>query len=1049
MQKNSFVSFLEQIALLNKNSVEIITKLNDVVSSNQDVVSVDMVEPDGTTAKYQLPSVGYLKKQVDIANANIRKLSGLQADNSVIIIDGKSSKKIQSIDINREPSPITTLNNVTKFQEHNNWFFESLINPLLTVELDLAGKVDDHVKKILSRRYIVKFEKNDDGTLTTNGQTSLTDFKNIFLNKTNFTINQFLTWLTNPTNVGVLNRIDPNFYMDEQYFDLNYKEVDYKGYFSVMKIESDRLNNKVWYHLDTLNYFGRNGSTNTIKIGDALTLTRTGVFSMYNVTDINTTSSLVRVALERVEGYDPIPVGTSVLSYYSSLTTQKTVDISIGFDEYNVIFIRPVNVDNYIISAIWSKGMAFYTNDLVLDTNSNLGMADYYINSVSDYGAVLEDMVAKNIPSQFGSVPNKPVLNSNNFKVVQTNQHLTDTKDTDALKKLHSQKTTVKATLNQLSTAIQEKNVELNNIIYKSSADKAKAQNELNNLITNQQSQSKLLASIISQIVNSKSASNASPEFSVRGFWDIPDPIIKQGYKPQEVIGFEYQFRKSSKFGTENKTEGFNIQKTDTTGNIIGQTNAYFSNWIPIKTDIRKRAFDSTTGQWYWKIEDVSNADTPNINQLDIILLPDEKVEIRTRSISEVGYPNSPLYSDWSDIITIEFPEDLKDISGGNSYIMKEANQEDVKVQFTNELQAQGYPTHISKSYFINQNYVAHDDLMIATSFKDNNGNTLMLFDYLKLLNDKITALEESVKRAKGELKVTLFSGTNENELTLNSKTNITIFCDDYAVLASGNTSNYTKRSYLNNIYLIQDYYLEFKNISTDNPLGVLTKTLVDLKMYTLNTIYLPTFLDSTTKLVKLDNGFFINLLPIDLDNPDTATQNLYDGDDSGLSTVADVSKPVVVLSTPNKCFGGSVKTNILTATNWKDTDDNTIAHNGLKIGSNKLLSTIHPYIDNINNVQIINDDNLKIFNAQESFKLPLNIYFKLDGVKANTDTFDVDTTVAPLTLLKKLRFYVETENQSRPMIFEIDFKLIQYKQYSTQQQQISTLQTVVSNSKK
>ena len=33
-QSNSFITLMEQISLLNKNSIEIISKLNDVVGSN-------------------------------------------------------------------------------------------------------------------------------------------------------------------------------------------------------------------------------------------------------------------------------------------------------------------------------------------------------------------------------------------------------------------------------------------------------------------------------------------------------------------------------------------------------------------------------------------------------------------------------------------------------------------------------------------------------------------------------------------------------------------------------------------------------------------------------------------------------------------------------------------------------------------------------------------------------------------------------------------------------------------------------------------------------
>ena len=59
-------------------------------------------------------------------------------------------------------------------------------------------------------------------------------------------------------------------------------------------------------------------------------------------------------------------------------------------------------------------------------------------------------------------------------------------------------------------------------------------------------------------------------------------------------------------------------------------------------------------------VEDVTNADTPNINQIDIPVQSNERVDIRIKSISEVGWPESPVESDWSEIITIDFPDDLK-----------------------------------------------------------------------------------------------------------------------------------------------------------------------------------------------------------------------------------------------------------------------------------------------------------------------------------------------------------------------------------------------------
>ncbi len=154
---------------------------------------------------------------------------------------------------------------------------------------------------------------------------------------------------------------------------------------------------------------------------------------------------------------------------------------------------------------------------------------------------------------------------------------------------------------------------------------------------------------------------------------------------------------------------------------------------------------NETTRKWIWDIEDVSDADTPNINQLDVAINRAEKVDVRIRSISEVGYPDTPLYSEWSHVITIDFPDELNDVIGENEFILKEATQEEMRVSFENELTSKGISKHVSESFYSNEEYYGHKDTSIATSFKDSFGNTLSLFDYLKQMNDKITALEETV----------------------------------------------------------------------------------------------------------------------------------------------------------------------------------------------------------------------------------------------------------------------------------------------------------------
>ena len=807
-QKNSFVTLMEQVSLLNKNSTEIISKFNDALSSDQSSVSVKLYNQDGTYTNYEMPTIGEFKSQIDIANTNIKRLAGLEG--TTYIFDGKSSKKVYAADINREPTSIESVDSVTEFVQNNNWFFEELMNPSLSIKIDLSQRVNDNVDSIMSRRYIVKFKVDDDG-YTTEGLNSLEDFNDKFLNKTDISIENFESWLSNPTNVGVTsNLLQDN--MDEQMFDLSLRSLRYKGTFSVLKSESDTLNNKLWYHLDTLRFFTTDGRSKFLAINDQLVINSKDSTTRYKISEISTANSLNRISVERIEGYDAIPIGANVLEYYSELVNDKNVKITIGFNEHIVIFVKPINTDTGILGSTWSKGSGFYSNDLVLDTDNSKNLLTYYYRTVYDYGRLLKDLVKKIIPVDVGTEPNEPIILTDNFKVVQINKHLTDTKDSEELRDLHSQKTGVKSKLDEINTSLLDKSKELNTRSYRNVADKTKAKNEYNKLVLEQESNTKLFGSVVSQITNSKSnTKNVAKKYRIRGFWDFPKPIIVEGYRPQQVIGFEYQYRYSNKTGKETPIEAIKmtpIQNPDgspsqastsassvsqsvaqsttsaydgsegsgvQTSNSVKKSTGYFSNWVSIKTDIRKRTFNPATEEWYWDIEDISDADTPNINQADIPININEKVDIRIRSISEVGYPDSMIYSTWSDIITTEFPGDLDDVVDENDFILKEASQEEVRVQFENELASKGVIKHIQEQFYDSENYYGHTDAAIATNFKDNFGNFINLRDYIKSLTSRIDILEEKVNRAKGRLSVSFFKDTTETILSPNTETTVLV----------------------------------------------------------------------------------------------------------------------------------------------------------------------------------------------------------------------------------------------------------------------------------
>jgi hypothetical protein len=1046
-QKNTFVSLAEQIALLNKNSVEVMTKLNDVVTNRNSVVSVNLVNDDGTMSTYQFPTVGQLKNELDIANRNIQKLAGL-ADSTAYVSDGTTVRKVFVDDLNREPEPLDVLGNVTRFVSVNNSFFESLSNPMLAVRIDLTDKIDRMVSKVLSRRYIISFQKDNNGEYTTDGLSSIQDFENKFLNKSNVSIDDLESWYNNPKNYGVFKEDQP---YDEQVFDLEFDELEYYGVFDVVGVDNDTINKKMWYVLGSLTYYDFSGNTKQLAIGDELIINKKNSSTKWRIKEISTAKSNFRVILDRIEGMDPVPVLLRSLKIYSPEVTSKTIKVSIGYDEYNVIFAKPINTDSNIVSSTWSYGTCFFTNDLVLDTNDTVSMTKYYSESVLDYGALLKDMITKNIPSKYGIDPNVPVLDSSNFKVVQINKHLTDSANSTKIKELHSQKTSVKSQLEQLADAITEKTKEISTKKYKSVSDKQASQNQLDSLITQQNSLTKLYTSIVNQISSENNGNNEeSPKFRVRGFWSFPEPVVVntagQQIK-QEVVQFKYQYRYSAKGGSEPTTEGFELNLTETfydtttsTGNISDQTKAfknpsistkdsvvtgYFSNWNQKVTDARQRDYNKALGLWTWNIENVSDANTPNINQIDIPIQPNEKVEIRIKSISEVGWPNSPIESEWSDVLTIEFPDDLEQVGNENVLIFNEAKNEQVYTQIENKFNSKGLSTHLQQSYNFNDLYVAHTDVNLGTSFKDSSGNVIMLSDYLKSLTDRIKTLEEVILRAKGELIVKLFKNSTETKIDNGAFVNVTLNCEDYATLYGG-----TSRKYYNSIYSVDDYYLQFENISLGSQLGLLSYRNYVPTLDGDNRFYNPTYAKGSLACY-VDSEDYLN---VQQDNQflwiqDTSgTKQIYN---SGNTVPFDSSSlgKVLYSKTWNVGMTGNTSGEYSSINVFDDVDWNSITWSADSDYQIDFPVTVHPYIDDITNYVYSEKSGVKLIEPDSKFTLPIKIFFKLSGGTSESVTYPSTLSSSPY-VTRRLRIFVEPENLSRAFEFELIFKIFRNRTY-------------------
>lgn len=1021
MIQSSFPKVADQVISFNKNLVDILSKLNNLTTTTDSTVNVQIFDEEGVLRNFSLPSFTSLKSEIDRLNNNINSLYSIDADGSLIQTSNSNQfKKIITVDLNREPLPVSSIGSISTFNSKVNWFFDSMIDPMMQVEVDLSNQIEANVSKCLVRRYIVDFAQDDDG-LTNNGESALNSFNELFRGNSNIVFSEFDEW--HRTTPGVVEPLNPRY--DEDTYTLEPNSVLYDGEFSVLRIQEDRLNRKLWYVLNTLDYIvSETSEVRQLSIGDELIVNSTKTSTRYKVIEVSTVESNPRVRVERIEGIEPIPVGVGTLKIYSPIVYNKKVRINIGYSERNIIFLKPINTENNLVAKRWSLGSGFYTNDLRLSSNNEdngLTMEQFYTDYVYDYGEVLKDIVIKKIPNRLAGIPNAPVLDSNNFKVTQVNKHLTDTPNKSLIKQKHNYQGTLKSEIRQIDEAIVDRNKKVKVTKFRSESSKKQASTEVRELIAKKESRSKLLSTVTQEIIDlSKSPmSKVDPKFRLRGFWEFPEPVTTRGSLPQEIIQFRVQYRYVSVDGSETSIEQYQVNDEE---------RGSFSNWQEFKSDVRRRIFDSETGEYFWEVEDLENPDVPNINQIDIPIQSGERIEFRVKSITEVGWPESPVESAWSDITSVDFPDDLDNVLNESDSILEEANKEDIRLTLNNELEAKGLDEHLSDTIVDNSKTFHHDSSKILSGFKSSNGDALDLFEYLKSLEDKIKSLEEAISRSRGVLQV-LLTG-NGNQFVIENGTNrvVTIYCDDYAT-----SYNNQENTFENKVYNVNDYTLKLRNVASNSPLSLLS-----------NKTYLQ---NSNVYDTEEPQVFWVNeeheILKSDVSSETRSQLNNqyiwmvnYDGnyklsENIGNDFINDNSNSIVNILSSKEYNIGFNENNILSFVG----NNNSILDTSKWVsdGDKGLLSTVHPVIKDLETIVENNTEGTKSINpgGENDILIPINVYFKLNSLDPNQTGPNYEYVTLnniSTTHTKKLKFLLENESENRSFSFTLEFRIVKRK---------------------
>lgn len=757
--QNSISSLVAQFLRLQKNALEIINGLNEVATSTNDTVEIQLLDELGFPSTASIPAYGYLRSQIQRLDSNIQALAGLGENFSSIRNPDGTYTPIFKAEPLRDPLPLTNLQVPSTFATKDNWFFESFLSPLLYISIDVTGQIPDSADRIAVKRIIAN-------TLTDSQKTY---FDANLSGKNDITEEEFINGLTQG---GI------SYFVDEDTIPLPLRQIRYVGYFSVLQIfdsvvsTTDANNQTVQetrrnYRLNTLNYTDTSSNIldgKTVAVNDYL-LTADG--SSYQVVSVDVNQTTVQ--LKRVSGYQPVQIGPDVLSFSSSDLGSRFVQINVGYNERLGIFFKKID-DNYnIVASTWSPGITFFTNDLRINTSSGVQTLEtFYVNSVADIGQIfLNAAKEKKIPAYQGVLPSPPVLAETNFKVVQINTQLTNGTSPQVLNEKIASKTALQSEITQLDGAIASAQGRLNSVSVEFSPPTISSavtipissapiisplsiEAELESLTKQRAQKQQLLTSIIQEISTLRESIPAlyeAPKYRVRGFWAIPDPGSSPSTGPQQVIQFKVQYRYLSDSGAANP-----IEQVDFIDNNGQAKVGAFSNWNEYKTEVRTKVYDPTTGTYVWAPEITADAEANNINQLDIPITKGEQVEIRIQSISEAGWPENPLTSEFSQSIVVPFPQDLGVQSQAANTMTNLTDLATIQIQ--NDLSSRGLDELLSKRIVTPSRTFALDAASVASGFYGSNGQPVDMLQKIQELQDQINSLQALVQRTAGTLEV-------------------------------------------------------------------------------------------------------------------------------------------------------------------------------------------------------------------------------------------------------------------------------------------------------
>lgn len=664
--KSSAQIFLEKIEIYYGNIYNLLTAYKQAQDSNNlnDAINVVLKSPDtGESKTVTINSFAKIQQELTRLDNNFQALLNTDGYSYILNGDGSLSQYLKTTYMNAQ-----IINNVSVDADNIVVDKKSTIDNLMypIVKLPISINSDIISNKIFCKTFEITY-----------GFENLSELEN-YPNLKQLELEYLY-------NNGKLQYREVT-----RELEVEKTQVQYHGSFNIEQVEVVKNSNSNQYVcvLNQINYTALNVIGDSIRLKSGDILCQNNGTTKYSVSNIDIFTNTV--TLTRIAGVDSPKVGVSQL-YYNEVITQddKIVQIPIKPNQKLVVFLSSVN--NLNISYP-STGIIIDTENFKVtyqdDTYTIDEFFSKYVTNFSEY--LLHMMQEVTIPHSLGIQPRKPNITQNNFKVVQINTHVTDTKTQQIINSLNKQKQSIQNDINLKNNQIQSQENELNSKKFNSVEEKEyiikSISSKRNDLIVLKQNLLNVTREIDTNAINF-GVKNQSPKYRILGIWEIQDDIYSPTTGKQNIIKYDIEYRYlSPNLDTTEATSFKTIQNGQ-------EKTVTFSSWNRLESKTRNKV-KNLAGSLVWEEITNDNINEIGINQLSIPINSSESVEIRIRAISEAGYPVSPIKSEYSNIIRINFPEAL---TMNNIYNVVEQNEIDLQnAEFINILNTENLLEHVS-----------------------------------------------------------------------------------------------------------------------------------------------------------------------------------------------------------------------------------------------------------------------------------------------------------------------------------------------------------------